>query len=77
MGWSTVMAHYGAPEHEAYMRDGFEPFSVIPMSAGVNPITRVPEVAFMVFFKKLLPEGEVANAKPIENTEPPSSLILS
>lgn len=55
MQWTTATAEYGSPDHSKYMRDKFEPFAIIPMSAGVNQITRQPEVMFMVFMKKQIP----------------------
>lgn len=51
--WSTATAEYGSPEHQGFMRDGFEPFGVIPLqtnSTGV--IGGTPSISFLVFFKK-------------------------
>lgn len=71
--WATMTAEYGSPEHVKHMRDNYEPFAVIPLAAGVNPITRQPEISFMVFMKKQI-ISEIPVPEPM--IEKPKGIIL-
>jgi hypothetical protein len=50
--WKTANALYGDSDHIKYMRDGYEPFAIIPVQSEISPITRQPALSFIVFLKK-------------------------
>jgi hypothetical protein len=75
MGWSSIAAIYSSPEHENYMRDGYEPFSVQLMPVEQSPLIKQQSVALMVFLKKFIPDDGVAKIN--EGNKQANSTILS
>ena len=75
MGWSSIAAIYSSPEHENYMRDGYEPFTVLLMPVQDSPLIKQQNVALMVFLKKFIPDDGVMKIN--EKDSKTNSPILS